>query len=48
MNHKTKGFTDAGIIGFESEDCKKTSTEHNCDSLTIEINNTLLDFGNDA
>jgi hypothetical protein len=47
VKHKAKGFADGGKISFESEECKKTCTRHNCNSFTIEINDTVLDFGND-
>jgi hypothetical protein len=47
VKHKAKGFADAGKISFESEECKRTCTRYNCNSFTIEIDNSILDFGND-
>jgi len=47
VKHKAKGFTDGGKISFESTECKRTYTRHNCNSFTIEIDDTILDFGND-
>jgi hypothetical protein len=41
------GFPDGGQISIESEECKKTCTRHNCNSFTIEIDEAILDFGND-
>jgi len=46
VKHKAMGFTDGGIISFESKECKKTCTRHDCNSFTIEIDDTILDFGN--
>jgi hypothetical protein len=47
VKHKVKGFAEGGKIRFEREESKKTCTKHNCTSLTIEIDNSILDFGND-
>jgi len=47
IKHKAKGFAAGGIICFESEECKATCTRHNCISFPIEIDDTILDFGND-
>ena len=40
------GFTDGGIIGFKSEECKNSCTRDNCNSFTIEIDDTILDLRN--
>jgi hypothetical protein len=47
FKHKSQGFADGGKITFESEECKKTWMRHNCNSFTIEIDDNILDFGND-
>jgi len=47
ITHKAKGFADGGKFSFESAECKRTCTKHNCHSFTIDINETILDFGND-
>jgi len=47
VKHKAKGSAEGGKISFESDDCKKTCTKHNCTSFTIEINDTILNFRND-
>jgi len=46
VKHKAKGFTAGGIIHFESEECKLICAWHNCNSSIIEIDDTILDFGN--
>jgi hypothetical protein len=48
VTHKAKGFAVGGKISFESEECKKTCTGHYCNLFTIEIDDTILDFGNDC
>jgi hypothetical protein len=47
VKHKARGFAEGGKINFESEESKKTCTRHNCNSFTVEIDDTILDFGND-
>jgi len=46
VKHKAREFAEGGKINFESEGCKKTCTRHNCNSFTIEIDDTILDLGN--
>jgi len=45
--HKAKGLADGGIVSFESEECKQTCSRYKCNSFTIEIDDTILDFEND-
>jgi hypothetical protein len=46
VKHKAQGFADGGKISFKSEESKKTWTRDNCNSYPIEIDDTILDFGN--
>jgi hypothetical protein len=41
VKYKARGFTDGGKISFESEECMKTCTKHNCNSFTIEMEDTI-------
>jgi hypothetical protein len=47
VKHKSRGFAQAGKITFESDEFKKTCARHNCNSFAIEMEDTILDFGND-
>ena len=47
VKYEPKGFADEGKISFESEECKRTCTRHNCNSFTIKIDDTIQRFGND-
>jgi hypothetical protein len=47
IKYKAKEFAELGLISLESEECKKIRTRYNCNSFTLEINDTVLDFGND-
>jgi len=47
VEHKAKEFADGEIISFEIQECKRTCTRHNCNCFTIEIDDTILGFGND-
>jgi len=45
IKHKAKWLGDGRIISFESEEWRKTCSRHNGNSLTFEIDDTILNLG---